>query len=396
MNTILKELKYGAKNYKPLNIVLKKGKGIYLTDVNNKKYLDFLSGYSALNQGHCHPRLINVLKNQSENLTLTSRAFYNDKLGSLCEYMCNTFNYTNFIPMNTGVEAGETAIKIARKWGYENKNIEQNKAINLFCYNNFWGRTISALSSSNDTSCYNNFGPYTNGFELIEYNNLTILENKLKSNSNIVSFMLEPIQGEAGVILPSKNYLKKAYDICKKYNVLMIADEVQSGLGRSGKLLACDYDNIKPDILILGKSMSGGILPASGVLANKEIMDVLTPGTHGSTFGGNPLSCVVILEAIKILFEEELISNSFNLGKYFRKELKNLDLNKIKEVRGRGLFNAIEFKYEKDASNALENLKNNGLLTNITKKKILRLTPPLIINKNQINEALEIIKNSIN
>jgi ornithine--oxo-acid transaminase len=396
MNAILKELKYGAKNYKPLNIVLKKGKGIYLTDVNNKKYLDFLSGYSALNQGHCHPRLINVLKNQSENLTLTSRAFYNDKLGNLCEYMCNTFNYTNFIPMNTGVEAGETAIKIARKWGYENKNIEQNKAINLFCYNNFWGRTISALSSSNDTSCYNNFGPYTNGFELIEYNNLTILENKLKSNPNIVSFMLEPIQGEAGVILPSKNYLKKAYDICKKYNVLMIADEVQSGLGRSGKLLACDYDNIKPDILILGKSMSGGILPASGVLANKEIMDVLTPGTHGSTFGGNPLSCAVILEAIKILFEEELISNSFNLGKYFRKELKNLDLNKIKEVRGRGLFNAIEFKYEKDASNALENLKNNGLLTNITKKKILRLTPPLIINKNQINEALEIIKISMN
>ena len=396
MNFILKELKYGANNYKPLNVVLKKGKGVFVTDVNNKKYLDFLSGYSAVNQGHCHKRLIDVLKNQSKNLTLTSRAFYNNKLGDLCEYMCNTFNYTNFIPMNTGVEAGETAIKIARKWGYEKKNVEPNKAVNLFCYNNFWGRTIAALSSSSDSLCYTNFGPYTNGIELIEYNNLRVLEDKLKSNSNIVSFMLEPIQGEAGVILPNKDYIKRAYDICEKYNVLLIADEVQSGLGRSGKLLACDYDNIKPHILILGKSMSGGMLPASGVLANKEVMEVLTPGIHGSTFGGNPLSCVVVMEAIKILFEEDLIDNSYKLGKYFREELKNLELRHVKEVRGRGLFNAIEFENSDTVYKVLERLKDNGLLTNVTKSKTLRLTPPLVINKEEVNKALEIVERSIN
>lgn len=395
MNSIVKELKYGARNYKPLNVILKKGKGVFLTDVNNKKYFDFLSGYSAVNQGHCHPRLLNILNKQSNNLTLTSRAFYNDKLGDLCEYMCNTFNYDNYIPMNTGVEAGETAIKISRKWGYEHKNIKPNNAVNLFCYNNFWGRTISALSSSNDNLCYKNFGPYTNGFELIEYNELTKLENKLKNNPNIVSFMLEPIQGEAGVIIPDKNYLKKAYKLCKKYNVLLIADEVQSGLGRSGKLLACDYDNIKPDILILGKSLSGGIMPVSGVLANKEIMNVLTPGTHGSTYGGNPLACAISLEALKILFEEDLINNSYKLGNYFRKELKNISSKNIKEIRGKGLFNAIEFKYKKSASETLENLKNNGLLTNITKNKIIRLTPPLVINKEQINQSLEIINKSI-
>ena len=395
MNSIIKELKFGAKNYKPLNVILKKGKGVFLTDINNKKYFDFLSGYGAINQGHCHPRLINVLNKQSNNLTLTSRAFYNNKLGDLCEYMCNTFNYNNFIPMNTGVEAGETAIKIARKWGYEHKNIEPNKAVNLFCYNNFWGRTISALSSSNDSSCYKNFGPYTNGFEMIEYNDLNKLENKLKNNPNIVSFMLEPIQGEAGIIIPHQNYLKKVSKLCKKYNVLLIADEVQSGLGRSGKLLACDYDNIKPHILILGKSLSGGIIPVSGVLANKEIMNVLTPGTHGSTYGGNPLACAISLEAIKILFEEDLINNSYKMGKYFREELKNLNLKNVKEVRGKGLFNAIEFKYKKSASETLENLKNNGLLTNITKNKTLRLTPPLVINKQQIDKALEIIDKSI-
>ena len=396
MNYILKELKYGANNYKPLNVVLKKGKGVFVTDVNNKKYLDFLSGYSAVNQGHCHKRLVNVINEQSKNLTLTSRAFYNNKLGDLCEYMCNTFNYTNFIPMNTGVEAGETAIKIARKWGYEKKNVEPNKAVNLFCYNNFWGRTIAAVSSSSDSLCYTNFGPYTSGLELIEYNNLSMLEDKLKSNSNIVSFMLEPIQGEAGVILPNKDYIKRAYDICEKYNVLLIADEVQSGLGRSGKLLACDYDNIKPHILILGKSMSGGMLPASGVLANKEVMEVLTPGIHGSTFGGNPLSCVVVMEAIKILFEEDLIDNSYKLGKYFREELKNLELRHVKEVRGRGLFNAIEFENSDTVYKVLERLKDNGLLTNVTKSKTLRLTPPLVINKEQVNEALEIVERSIN
>ncbi len=393
---IKKELLYGANNYKPLNVIIKQGKGIYLTDINNKKYMDFLSGYSAVNQGHCHPKIIDVLKKQSQTLTLTSRAFYNNKLGELCEYLCNTFNYEKFIPMNTGVEAGETAIKIARKWGYEKKNITPNKAVNLFCNNNFWGRTIAALSSSSDNTCYNNFGPYTNGFELIEYNNLEILEKKFINNPNIVSFMLEPIQGEGGIIIPNKDYIKNVYKLCKKYNVLMIFDEVQTGLGRTGKLLACDYNNIRPDMLILGKSLSGGVYPISGVLTRSEIMDVLTPGTHGSTYGGNPLACAISMEAVNIIFEEDLINNSYKMGKYFRDELNKLKLKNVIDIRGKGLLNAIEFNNNKNASKGLENLKNNGLLTNITKNKILRLTPPLIINKSQINNALEIIESSLN
>ena len=393
---IKKELLYGANNYKPLNVIIKQGKGIYLTDINNKKYMDFLSGYSAVNQGHCHPKIIDVLKKQSQTLTLTSRAFYNNKLGELCEYLCNTFNYEKFIPMNTGVEAGETAIKIARKWGYEKKNITPNKAVNLFCNNNFWGRTIAALSSSSDNTCYTNFGPYTNGFELIEYNNLEILEKKFINNPNIVSFMLEPIQGEGGIIIPNKDYIKNVYKLCKKYNVLMIFDEVQTGLGRTGKLLACDYNNIRPDMLILGKSLSGGVYPISGVLTRSEIMDVLTPGTHGSTYGGNPLACAISMEAVNIIFEEDLINNSYKMGKYFRDELNKLKLKNVTDIRGKGLLNAIEFNNNKNASKGLENLKNNGLLTNITKNKILRLTPPLIINKNQINIALEVIEKSLN
>jgi ornithine--oxo-acid transaminase len=393
---IKKELLYGANNYKPLNVIIKQGKGIYLTDINNKKYMDFLSGYSAVNQGHCHLKIIDVLKKQSQTLTLTSRAFYNNKLGELCEYLCNTFNYEKFIPMNTGVEAGETAIKIARKWGYENKNITPNKAVNLFCNNNFWGRTIAALSSSSDNTCYNNFGPYTNGFELIEYNNLEILEKKLINNPNIVSFMLEPIQGEGGIIIPNKDYIKNVYKLCKKYNVLMIFDEVQTGLGRTGKLLACDYDNIRPDMLILGKSLSGGVYPISGVLTRSEIMDILTPGTHGSTYGGNPLACAISMEAVNIIFEEDLINNSYKMGKYFRDELNKLKLKNVTDIRGKGLLNAIEFNNKRNATRGLKNLKNNGLLTNITKNKILRLTPPLIINKNQINNALEIIESSLN
>jgi ornithine--oxo-acid transaminase len=392
---LLKESIYGASNYSPLNVIIKQGKGVYLKDINNKKYLDFLSGYSAVNQGHCHPRLIKAINKQSKLLTLTSRAFYNTNLGELCDFMCNTFKYEKYLPMNTGVEGGETAIKLSRKWGYEKKNIQKNDAINLFCSNNFWGRTLSALSSSNDYKCYNNFGPYTKGFELIEYNNLNALEEKLKKNPNIVSFMAEPIQGEAGVIIPHNNYLKEAYKLCKKYNVLMILDEVQSGLGRSGKLLACDYSNIKPDILILGKSLSGGFYPVSGVLTNSEIMNVLTPGTHGSTYGGNPLANAISIEAINILFEEKLIENSYNMGKYFRHELSNLDLNVLKEIRGKGLFNAIEFHHIKHAEHSLQKLMENGLLTQLTKKNTLRLTPPLIINKSQIDKSLEIIKKSL-
>lgn len=395
-NLILKELRYGAKNYKSLEVCLKKGKGIYLTDINNKKYMDFLSGYSAVNQGHCHPRLIKTVTKQIKNLTLTSRAFHNDKLGNLCEYMNKTFNYNRFLPMNTGVEGGETAIKIARKWGYEKKNIPENQAVNLFCENNFWGRTITALSSSNDFKCYNNFGPYTNGLKLIEYNNLKKLENEFKLNKNIVSFMLEPIQGEAGIIIPDDNYLKGVKNLCKKYNILMIADEVQTGLGRTGKLLACDYENVKPDILILGKSLSGGFYPISGVLANNEIMSVLNPGEHGSTYGGNPLASQICIEAIKIIFDENLIEKSYYNGKYFRDELTNLNFKNIKQIRGKGLFNAIEFKNKKNANKILHKLIENGLLTQITHDKIIRLCPPLNINKQQLDNSLDIIEKCLN
>ena len=396
MNSILKELKYSAKNYKTLNVIIKKGNGIYLTDVNNKRYIDFLSGYSAVNQGHCHPRLLNILNKQSKNLTITSRAFYNNKLGEFSEYITNMFNYDKFLPMNTGVEGGETAIKIARKWGYEVKNVPNNKAVNLFCKNNFWGRTISAISSSTDKYSYDNFGPYTKGFEIIDFNNLDSLEKKLKSNPNIVSYMLEPIQGEAGVIIPDNNYLKSVYKLCKKYNVLLICDEIQSGLGRSGKLLACHYDNINPDILILGKSLSGGFYPISGVLANEEIMNVIKPGQHGSTYGGNPLAASLGIEALKIIEDENLVKNSYKMGNYFRRELMNLNLKNVTEIRGKGLFNAIEFNSKKNAEIILNNLKENGLLTQITKGNVLRLTPPLIINKKQIDHSLEILEKSIN
>ena len=396
MNSILKELKYSAKNYKTLNVIIKKGNGIYLTDINNKRYFDFLSGYSAVNQGHCHPRLLNVLNKQSKNLTITSRAFYNNKLGEYSEYITNMFKYDKFLPMNTGVEGGETAIKIARKWGYEIKNVPNNKAVNLFCKNNFWGRTISAISSSTDKYSYDNFGPYTDGFEIIDYNNLELLERKLESNSNIVSYMLEPIQGEAGVIIPDKNYLKSVYKLCKKYNVLLICDEIQSGLGRSGKLLASHYDNINPDILILGKSLSGGFYPISGVLANEKIMNVIKPGQHGSTYGGNPLAASLGIEALKIIEDENLVKNSYKMGNYFRRELMNLNLKNVIEIRGKGLFNAIEFNSNKNAEIILNNLKENGILTQITKGKIIRLTPPLIITKKQIDHSLEILEKSIN
>ncbi len=393
---ILKELQYGAFNYNPLPVVLKKGKGVYLTDINNKRYIDFLSGYSAINQGHCHPRLINVVNQQVENLTLTSRAFHNDKLGDLCQYICHTFNYQRFLPMNTGVEAGETAIKLARKWGYEIKKVQPNQAINLFCNNNFWGRTITALSSSNDPKCYNNYGPYTNGIDSIEYNNLVQLEDKLSNNPNIVSFMLEPIQGEAGIIVPDSNYLKNVKSICDKYQVLLIFDEVQTGLGRAGKLLACDYEDIRPDILILGKSLTGGFYPASGILSTNEIMSLFKAGEHGSTYGGNPLACSLIMEAIDILFEENLINNSYQLGKYFRQQLNSTKLKGVKEIRGKGLFNAIEFRDSNIANHVLSNLTNNGLLTQITHDKTIRLCPPLIITKKQIDDSLDILYNSIN
>ena len=399
MNRILqKELLYGAKNYSPINVCIKKAKGVYLTDIENNKYIDFISAYSAVNQGHCHSRLVKVMRNQCNNLTLTSRALYNNKLGDFMENICDTFNYDKVLPMNTGVEGGETAIKISRAWGYKVKNIKPNKAVNLFCENNFWGRTLAAASSSTDPLCYNNFGPYMNGFEIIPFNCIKSLEKKFIENPNIVSFMVEPIQGEAGILIPDANYLNDVKKLCDKYNFLMIADEVQTGLGRTGKMLACDYNKIKPDILILGKALSGGFLPLSAVLSDSHIMDVITPGTHGSTFGGNPLAASIGIEALNIIKNENLSKKSFKNGKYFRNELKKIAKNKylIKNVRGKGLLNAIEF-YDKDKTDDfLMLLKDNGLLAKSTHSNIIRLSPPLIITKKQLDISLEIINNCVN
>ena len=392
---IKKELLYGANNYKSLNVCLNKGKGIFLYDTSGKKYFDFLSAYSAVNQGHCNPILINTLIKQSQKLTLTSRAYYNDKLGDYMEFITKTFNYERVLPMNTGVEAGETAIKIARKWGYEVKKVEKNNATILFAENNFWGRTISAISSSTDPLSYNNFGPFMKGIDIIPYNDLNSLENKLKNNSNIVAFMVEPIQGEAGVIIPDDKYLYNVKKLCEKYNVLLIADEVQTGLGRTGKLLASDYDNIKPDILCLGKALSCGIMPISAVLADSNIMNCITPGTHGSTFGGNPLASAVAIEAIKIILNNKLDRNSYNMGEKFRNELFNINRDFIVDIRGKGLMNAIEFENKQITDKVCNLLIKNGILTKSTHDNILRMAPPLTINKKQMNNALRIIKKTI-
>tara|TARA_B100000085_G_scaffold265787_1_gene273845 strand:+ start:111 stop:1343 length:1233 start_codon:yes stop_codon:yes gene_type:complete len=396
MNKIIKkELRYGAKNYLSKKVCITKGSGIYLTDVNNKQYLDFISAYSAVNQGHCHPKLIEAATRQMSELTLTSRALYNNKLGDFMEKMCQTFKYEKVLPMNTGVEGGETAIKISRKWGYEVKHVDS--AINLFCENNFWGRTLAAVSSSTDKSCYENFGPYMNGFHFVKYNCIESLEDTFMKYPNIVSFMLEPIQGEAGIIIPDAGYLTKVRELCDKYNVLMIADEVQTGMGRTGKMLCCDHENVQPDILILGKALSGGMMPISAVLANHDIMDVITPGTHGSTFGGNPLAAAIGIEAIDITLREELSENANVLGEYFLNNLKEFtkDIDFVVDVRGKGLMNAIELNSELVANDLIAVLKNNGLLAKTTHENIVRLAPPLIITKNEINQSLDIIKKSI-
>ena len=394
---IKKELRYGAHNYKSLPVVIKEAKGIYMYDINENKYFDFLSCYSAVNQGHCHPRIIKSLIDQSSKLTLTSRAFYNDKLGDYMKFITTLFGYQRILPMNTGVEAGETAIKLARSWGYKKKGIPNNEAVILFAENNFWGRSISACSSSSDPSCYENFGPYTPGFKIIPYDDAETLENVLIDNKNIVAFMIEPIQGEAGIIIPKENYLTKVSEICKKYNVLFIADEIQSGLGRSGKMLACDYEKVRPDILCLGKALSGGVYPVSAVLSDNHIMNCITPGTHGSTYGGNPIASVVAKTSLKVLLEEDLINNSYNIGKYFRENLEKLyDCNSpLVSIRGKGLFNSIELDGSNTAENLSKNLLKNGLLSKTTHGSILRLCPPLNINKREIDESLEIISKSI-
>lgn len=391
------EEKYNAHNYHPLPVVLNKGEGVYLWDVDGNKYFDCLSAYSAVNQGHCHPRIINALVNQAQKLTLTSRAFHNNILGEYTQFICEYFGYDKVLPMNTGVEGGETAIKLCRKWAYEVKKIEPNKAKIIFVENNFWGRTIAAISSSTDPKSYSNFGPFVPGFETIKYNDIDALTQAL-SDPNVAGFMLEPIQGEAGVVIPDHGYLKKAYELCKEKNVLFIADEVQTGIGRTGKLLACDYEDIKPHILILGKALGGGVLPVSAVLSSNEIMNTLKPGEHGSTFGGNPLACAVAMESLKVIKDEKLTENAFEMGIIFRQRLENIQSNIIEKVRGKGLLNAVVIKpygNGKTAYNVCLSLKNNGLLAKQTHDHIIRFAPPLTMNKEQVNECCDIIEKVI-
>jgi len=391
------ENQFGAHNYHPLPVVIDKGEGVFVWDVEGIKYFDFLSAYSAVNQGHCHPRIINALHNQSKKLTLTSRAFYNSVLGEYEKFMTETFGYDRILPINTGVEGGETAVKLARKWGYEVKGIPQNQAVVVFANGNFWGRTIAAVSSSDDPDSFGNFGPFVPNFESVDYNDLNQLENAL-SNPNVCAFMVEPIQGEAGVVVPDDNYLQGVRSICDKYNVLFIADEVQTGVGRTGKMTCCEHSNVKPDLLILGKALGGGVFPVSCVLGRNDVMLTLKPGQHGSTFGGNPLACAVAMESVKVIIEEDMIQNAENMGQIFREKLLNLNLPNIELVRGKGLLNAIKIKPFNNGKKAYDvclQMKTNGLLAKQTHEHIIRFAPPLTINKSQINEAIEIIEKSI-
>jgi len=386
---------YGAHNYHPLPVVLKRGEGVYLWDVEGKKYYDFLSAYSAVNQGHCHPKIISALIDQSKELTLTSRAFHNNVLGEYEKFITGFFGYDKVLPMNTGVEGGETAIKLARKWGYEIKKIPKNKAKIIFVEGNFWGRTLGAISSSTDPSSTNGFGPFMPGYEIIPYNDLKSLEKSLK-DPNVAGFMVEPIQGEAGVVVPDENYLPEAFKLCKKNNVLFIADEVQTGIGRTGKMLCCDHFGIKPDILILGKALSGGVFPVSAILSSNEIMLTIKPGEHGSTFGGNPLACKVAIAALNVIKEEELAHNADKLGIIFREKLNKYIKGSsiVQSVRGKGLLNAIIINDDNDSNiawNICLKMASKGLLAKPTHGNIIRFAPPLIINKNQLDNCITII-----
>ena len=390
------ESKYGAHNYHPLPVVLSKGKGVFVWDVEGNKYFDFLSAYSAVNQGHCHPKIISALKDQANTLTLTSRAFYNNTLGEYEKFITNFFGYDKLLPMNTGVEGGETANKLARKWGYEKKNIPKNKARIIFAKGNFWGRTLAAISSSDDPTSYEGFGPYMPGYDLIPYNDLDALEDELK-DPNVAAFMVEPIQGEAGVVVPDDGYLSGVRDLCNKYNVLFIADEVQTGIARTGKMLATDYENARPDILILGKALSGGVFPVSAVLADDSIMMCIKPGEHGSTYGGNPLANKVVMSALEVVKDENLCENAYKLGKILRDELRKIETDMITTVRGKGLLNAIVIKPKNgnEAWDVCLKLRDNGLLAKPTHGDIIRFAPPLVINENQLYECVEIIKKTI-
>ena len=394
------ENKYGAHNYHPLPVVLNRGEGVYVWDVEGKKYYDFLSAYSAVNQGHCHPKIVGAMDEQARTLTLTSRAFHNDMLGKYEKFACEFFNFDKLLPMNTGAEAVETALKICRKWAYEKKGIDENEAEIIVCDNNFHGRTTTIISFSNDPVARKNFGPYTKGFIKIEYNNLEALEKHLESNKNIAGFLVEPIQGEAGVYVPSEGYLSKAKVLCEKHNVLFIADEVQTGIARTGKILAVDHENVKPDLLILGKALSGGAYPVSAVLANDEIMNVIQPGNHGSTFGGNPVAAAVAMAALTVVKEENLAENAEKLGKLFRSELnKFIETSNIcKLVRGKGLLNAIVINDSEDSDTAWNiclKLRDNGLLAKPTHGNIIRFAPPLVMNEEQLMECVSIITNTL-
>ena len=390
------EDKYGAHNYHPLPVVLEKGQGIFVWDVEGKKYFDFLSSYSAVNQGHCHPKIIQALKSQADLLTLTSRAFYNSTLGEYEKYITDYFGYDKVLPMNTGAEAVETALKLCRKWSYQKKGLSSESAKIIVCNGNFHGRTTTIISFSNDSDAKNEFGPYTPGFINIPYNDLNALEEILRDD-DIAGFMVEPIQGEAGVCVPDNGYISGAYDLCKRYNVLFIADEVKTGIARTGRLLACDYEDIKPDILILGKAISGGVFPVSAVLANNEIMLCIKPGEHGSTFGGNPLANKVAIAALEVIKDENLADNAYELGKRLRRELISIDTDMIMEVRGKGLLNAIVMnpnnKYS--AWDVCIRLKENGLLAKPTHGHIIRFAPPLVMTHDQLDECVKIINNTI-
>jgi ornithine--oxo-acid transaminase len=392
------EENYGAHNYHPLPVVIAKGEGVYVWDVEDKKYLDFLSAYSAVNQGHCHPRIIKALHDQSSRLTLTSRAFYNNILGEYEKYITELFGYDRVLPMNTGVEGGETAIKLARKWGYEIKGIAHNQAHILFAEGNFWGRTLAAISTSDDEDSYGNFGPFVPNFSNIPYNDVQALENELKNNPNICAFMVEPIQGEAGVVVPDEGYLRKVRELCTQYRVLFIADEVQTGIARTGRLTCCDHENVKPDLLILGKALGGGVFPVSCVLGNDEVMLTLKPGQHGSTFGGNPLACAVAMAALQVVTDEKLAENAEKLGQIFRDRMNNLNLPMVSMVRGKGLLNAIKIEPFGNGIRAWDvciKMRDNGLLAKQTQEHIIRFAPPLVITEQQIHTACDIIEKSL-
>lgn len=390
------EEKHGAHNYHPLPVVIKKASGVFMWDVDDKRYYDFLSGYSAVNQGHCHPVIIDALTEQAKQLTLTSRAFHSNLLGEYEAYITNYFGYDKVLPMNTGVEAVETALKLSRKWGYEVKGVPDNQAKIIVCSSNFHGRTIGVISFSTDPTAKNNYGPFVPGYEVIPFNDLPALEKALQDR-NVVAFMFEPIQGEAGVVVPDEGFYTGVRILCKEYHVLMVADEIQSGLCRTGNMLACDHENVRPDIVILGKALSGGVLPVSAVLADDEVMLTIKPGEHGSTYGGNPLACKVAIAALQVLKDEQMAQNALEMGELFRTELQKLELPLIKTIRGRGLLNAIVIDHRdpEAAWNLCLLMKENGLLAKPTHGDKIRFAPPLVITNEQVMECVDIIRRSV-